>query len=773
MKQIRLQNYLYGPVVGMVCLLVVVAPSAQDFTGRTIRQVVIEGLDRISDAAARARLEVQPGTPFNPAATARDIRRLHETGYFEIVNSSVREAGNEVDVVYSVTEKKVVDEIKIIGSKRVRARNIRAALKMKEGAPFQPELFEEERKAILDLYESKGLANTSVQVTSENIGPSRIRLIYQIDEGQKARIRSINFVGNEHLSRRLLRKTMKTKPAWWFLGGKFEEDKFEKDLESIVETYGDHGFLEAQVAATDIAYSEDGKRMDITVYVEEGPQYTVEALDIAHNVVFDDDELLGVLEVHPTDIHNKGQVAKDAKIIEKGYQDSGYIDAIVTPQITLDREKNTTRIVYNIQEGNLKYVREIRITGNDVTKDEIIRRQMLLIPGERYDGAAVEESEQRIKDTRFFDKVRVTFDETDDELFTDLLVNVEEGKTGTFNFGAGYSTEDKMAVYSEVRLNNFDLFNWPSFSGGGQQLKLRAQVGERRNEYNLSFTEPEFLGYPISFGFDVFDESYRVRGAANYREDARGGQLRFGKSLSPYVTVQTALRYQETELSDLEWYVHPEIRQQAKRSTIVANRWQIERNTLDSKFDPNKGVVHILAAEVAGLGGDHEFLRFEQDSSWFFPIGSDEKWVLSLRARHGVMTTYGSSDYVPLQERFYAGGTATVRGYRNRDIGPKVREYRWWGDWFAIGGNARVIYNLEAKYRISDMLRIYAFADAGGVWRDAGDFDLGDINYSAGLGLGFNVPMFGPIRVDYGYPLNPNRYQSSSGRLHLATGFRF
>ncbi len=511
---------------------------------RIIREVRIEGLSRISDAAARAQIEVKPGTPYNAGAVARDIKRLYETNYFETVNSDVREAEGQVDLVYVVSEKRIIDEVRIIGNRKIRTPNLRAALKMREGSSFEPSLFEEERQTILDLYQKKGFSNTSVEVNAENIGPSQVRLIYDVHEGSKARIRSIKFSGNENIRTRTLRKAMKSKPSWWFIGGRYEEAKFNGDLESLLNEYGNRGYLESSITGTDMAYSENGKRIDVTIHVDEGPQYTVESLDIANNVVFDDDELAETITVQPGEIHNKGQVTKDAEVIEKGYQDSGYVDAMVTPQVTLDRENKTTHISYNLTENNLKYVREIRITGNDVTKDEIVRRQMLLIPGERYDGAAVDESERRINNTRFFDKVRVTFDETDDELFTDLLVNVEEGKTGTFNFGAGYSTEDRLGVYSEVRLNNFDLFNWPKFSGGGQQLRLRVQVGDRRDEYNLSFTEPEFLGYPVSFGFDLFDESYRVRGAARYREDIRGGQLRFGKALSPYVTLQTAWRYQ-------------------------------------------------------------------------------------------------------------------------------------------------------------------------------------------------------------------------------------
>jgi outer membrane protein insertion porin family len=772
LKKTHLNGWYIPAMIGLALVWAAVPAIAQG-NPATVREIKIEGLERVSDAVARAQIETQPGSAFDAGATARDIKRLYETGYFETVDSKVEESGGEVVVTYAVTEKRLVDEVRIIGNKKIKTRNVRAVLKMREGDSFQPDLFEEEREAVLALYQGKGFANTSVEVNAENIGASRVRLVYDITEGAKARIRSIKFEGNDQVNDRTLRKTMKTKRARWFMGGRYEEDKFEADLNTVVDEYGNRGYLEADIAATDMAYSKNGKRIDVTIHLAEGQQYTMESLDIANNAVFDDDEIPETSEVLPGEVHNKGQVAADAALIEQGYQDSGYVDAVVTPQITLDREKKTTHALYNVSEGDLKYVREIRVTGNDVTKDEVIRRQMLLIPGERYDGAAVTESENRIKNTRFFDKTRITFAETDDELFTDLLVNVEEGKTGTFNFGAGYSTEDRLGVYSEVRLNNFDIFNWPKFSGGGQQLRLRVQVGERRNEYNLSFTEPEFLGRPISFGFDVFDESYDVRGAARYREDARGGQIRFGKALSPYVTVQTALRYQETDLSDLEWYYHPVLRKQVGESTTIAHSWSIERNTLDSRFDPNHGAVHILSGEIAGLGGDHDFWRIEHDSSWFRALGEKEKWVLSLRARHGVMDTYGNSDYVPLQERFYAGGTATVRGYRNRDIGPKVREYWFWGDRFAIGGNARVVYNLEAKYRVTDMFRVYAFADAGGVWEDVGDFDLGEINYSVGTGIGFNVPMLGPIRIDYGFPLNPDRHQSSSGRLHMSTGFRF
>lgn len=766
--------------VGTLVWILVAAGMAlaQDYEGRNVDEVRFSGLERVSQQAVLFRMELKPGTPFSSGAVTRDIRRVYELNYFDTVNIGVQEDAGRLILLVDVKEKRVIEEIRIIGNRKIKDRAIRAVLSMREGDSFLPEAYDQERQAILNLYEGKGFANTIVDAVSENIGASRVRLIYSITEGKKARIRNITIEGNQAISDRRLRKSMKTKKAWWFLGGKYEEEKFEADLETIVNAYGDIGRLEAQVTQTDLVYTPDGRGIHVTIYVEEGPEYTMDSLEVAGNQVYDTDELMDRVKVKPGAVHNKGQVARDVENLQKTYQDSGYVDAEVKPQVVLDRDRKVTRVTYRVDEGDLKYVHEIRVTGNSVTKDEIIRRQMLIVPGERYDGRAVEKSRQRIQNTQFFDTVRITLEDpsagsVSRDLFTDLNVDVEEGKTGTFNFGGGYSTADGVGVYTELRLNNFDIANWPRFSGGGQQLRLRINTATRRDNYAISFTEPQFLGYPLAFGVDAYRETYQVRGGADYTEDATGGQLRLGKNLSPYVFTQVGFRAQNTDISDLPTFINREIKRQEGDSTTLSTSWRIERNTLDSRFDASSGSVHALTVELAGFGGDHNFIKAEHDSTWYKSLDDQKKWVLSLRIREGIMSEYGDSDYVPLQDRFYAGGSNTVRGYRNRDIGPKVREYWFWGSTFAVGGNARLLGTVEAKYKIMDILRVYAFMDAGGVWADSGDFDFGDMRYSAGVGLGFNVPMLGPIRVDYGYPLNPDGDQSTSGRLHLATGYKF
>ena len=761
--------------LALLLTLAAVGSYAQNDSLPTIAEVRIAGLERISEQIVRSQLEVQAGQSYSPRAVARDIRRLYELGHFSNIRVDASEVAGGIALTYFFEEKRVIDEIQIIGNEKINDRKVRGVLSWREGDAFLPDGYDSEREAILNLYQEKGYANAAVDIIAEKVGPSRVRITYVVHEGKKARIRSITFVGNDVLSKHRLNKTMKTNKAWWFLGGRYNEEKFEADLESILKAYGEEGRLEAAIPRTEVVYTDDGDGMHITIYLEEGAEYTVGTLEVANNAVYDDDEMESVIEIHEGDVHNRTQVAEDAATIEKGYQDSGYVNTAVTPQVVLDREAKTTSVVHEVDEGDLKYIREITVTGNEVTKDEVIRRQMLLKPGDRFDGSTMKLSQRRLDNTGYFERARLTLGNVpESDLWNDLLVDVEEGKTGTFTFGAGFSTDDGVAGFGEIRLTNVDILNWPTFAGGGQKLTLRLQAGDQRDEYLLSFTDPDIFGYPLQMGFDIYRQSVDYSDGANYDEQQTGAQLRFGKVLSPFVRTDLALLYQSTDISDVpfQFLINPELREITQESTTHSVKWSIERNTVDSQREPSSGSVHSLSLQLAGLGGDNDFYKIEHDSQWYWPLTQEEQWVLSFRTRQGWVDHYGSSDYVPIQDRFFAGGATTIRGYEARDVGPKTRQFLFFGEETAVGGQLRLITNLEVKYRVNDILRIYAFTDAGGVWRDSGDFDMSDMRYSVGLGLGFDVPRLGPFRVDYGIPLNADENQGS-GQLHLATGFRF
>jgi len=754
--------------------IAVAAPVfAQQFDGKTIQEVRIEGLERVSEQLIRSQLEVQAGQTYNQLAISRDIRRLYDTTFFSSIKADASLSGDGVIVTYLVEEKRVISEIKIIGNDKVRDRAIRGVLGWREGDTFLEDGYDEEREAILNLYQSKGIANTTVDIVVEEVGPSRVRITYVIDEGKKARIRSVDFEGNEALTDRQLRRGMQTKRRWWFIGGKYDEDKLETDLQGILGKYGDHGRLEAEVAGAELAYSESGKGIDVTIKVMEGPEYTVGTVETANNEVFDDDEIVDLLKVQAGDVHNKSQVEADAQLVRKGYADSGYIYSDVVPQVTLDRETTTTHIVHRVEEGDLKYVREVKITGNDVTRDEVIRREVFVVPGERFDGTLLEASRRRLDNLDYYDAIRMSTEPVDeDDRYANLLIDVEEGRTGFWNFGAGYSTDEGFGGYTELRFDNFDITNWPSFSGGGQQFRIRLNLGQRRTEYNVSFTDPEFLGYPILFGVDFFDESYEYGGGSDYTQDTQGAQLRLGKVLSPYVTARTALSYRSINYSDLNRGPFSAYYPYIGGDDTISTIWGINRTTTDSRADPATGSRHDLQLELAGIGGDNDFWKLDHDSQWYWSLDDESKWVLSYRSRQGIGFPFGDSDVIPLSDRYFAGGTTTVRGYKSRDIGPKRPRYGFIGDDESVGGELRLVNNLEIKYKVNKFFRLYGFVDGGGVWLEPSDFGFGDVKYGAGVGIGFDIPRMGPVRLDYGVPLNGDEDQGS-GRFHLQGGFRF
>ncbi|MCP4640186.1 MAG: outer membrane protein assembly factor BamA [bacterium] len=764
-------------VIALAFGVIATSATGQEPAEQTIKDVRLDGLETYSEQLVRSQLEVKPGESYNPRAVARDIRRLYDLGFFSLIKADAAAEDGQIVLTYIVEEKRLIDEIKIIGNDKLRDRHVRAVLTWREGDSFVAEAYDEERDAILQLYQSKGFPNAAVGIVVEESATSRVRITYQIDEGKKARIKRIRFEGNDALSRRRLNRLMTTNRSWWLFGGKYDEEKFNADLESILDTYGDYGRLEADIPRTDFDYRKGGKGLNLTIHLAEGPEYTVGALEIADNLVFDDDEIQRLLKIQPGDVHNKSQVRKDAEFVQKGHSDSGYVDALVTPQVTLDRDTKTTHIVQRIDEGNLKYLREIKVTGNSITRDDVIRREILMIPGERFDGTLLEASQRRIEATEYFDSVRFNLEDAlDQDQFSNLLVDVEEGKTSFWNFGFGYSTEEAFNAYTELRFRNFDIKNPPSFSGGGQQLRLRLNLGQRRTQYFLSFTDPEIAGRPLALGFDIFDESYSYQGGTNYTEESQGFQVRMGKMLSPYVNVRTMLRYRNVSFTESDWQQFSAYEAYRGDETTVSSVWGINRSTVDSRRDPTRGSTHDLELEVAGLIGDNQFLKLEHDSVWYKSFGEEDKWVLSFRTREGVSLPYGDTAVVPLSDRFFAGGTNSVRGYDLRDIGPQVPQYNIFGIRFGesvrVGGEAKLINNLELKYKLNDMLRLYAFSDAGGIWEEPSAFDIGDMRYSVGFGFGVDVPRLGPIRVDYGFPLNPDGDQGS-GRLHLQTGFNW
>ncbi len=764
----------------LAALVVCLKSWGQEAPGRVVLDAVeIKGLGRVNESQVRSQIEIKPGDTLDPRAVARDIGRIMKLGFFATVSADIDRSGGRNVLTYNIAEEQTIREIRIAGNKKLKERQIRGAIQWREGASFYREAYGEERDALQTLYRSKGFMNATVDIVVEPVAAGEVRVTYVINEGRKAKITSIEFIGNEALSDHKLKRTIKTRKRYLFLGGRYDQDKFETDLLSVLNAYGDVGRLEAKIASTDFEYSPNGKKLDIDISVAEGPEYHVDSLDFAENIAFQDAELDPFAQVKPGDIHNRSRVNEDSLDVQRLYRTSGYTNAAVTPLVTLNREKHTTSVTHQVNEDELKYIKEVRITGNSITRDEVVRRNVELKPGERFDGSLYERTQRRLESSQYFASTRLRMSDVEEnERFSNMLVEVEEGKTGDFNFGAAFNTDEGLGGFGELRLRNFDITDFPTFSGGGQIFSANAFIGTERTSYRLGLTDPEFFGYPFSLGIEFFNESFTGTGSSDYTTDSSGANVRLGKRLSAYNNGTLTLSYRDTSLENINTFVDPELRELEDPGSTLSIAFGFNRNTSNNSRDPTKGSTHALDLEVADFGFDNAFVGLHHDSTLFYGVERFPKVSFSLRARESILFPFGDKQFVPINERLFGGGTGTIRGYDFRDVGPRADTFEVRNDGSIdiddepVGGELRLLQSFEAKYKLTNILRLYYFIDAGAVFFQPEDFDIGDWKFGTGLGIGIDVPFLGPIRIDYGIPLNPNDDQGS-GQIHIQSSVRF
>jgi outer membrane protein insertion porin family len=758
-----------------------------------VRSIEVEysGPATVSKERILAQMRTAIGQPYSDQVVEQDIRQLYTTGSIRNVRIYAQPEGSGVKVIVAVQTRAVVREIEISGSHKLSAKRLRKEIGIKINSAVDEQALEQGRQKIIEAYQGRGFTDINVQFRVDPIEEKRgtARVVYTIDEGVKGAVRSVRFEGNTHFSDRILRKQMKTRGktmiAFIDKSGRLDEVQLQRDLDSIKEYYQNHGYIDVEVR--DVRKERQNGPLIITIAVDEGAQYHVGKVSFTGEKVTTEEKLRKLLKMKEGDVYSPKQLHDDAKLIADGYGHGGYVDLLVVPQGS-PAGPGRIDVHYKIEEGNRSFVQRITIVGNTRTKDKVIRREVLVAPGEIFDTVRVDYTKKRLDNLGYFAKVETFPEDTDVRGRKDLVIQVEEKRTGSLSFGGGFSTVDQLVVFTELTQGNFDLMNWPGFTGAGQKFRLRAQVGTQRKDFILAVTEPFFLDRRLSLGGQAFFSEANYLSSV-YDQRNYGFAVEVRKPVFSYTYLLLGYRLEDIDIFNVSAGVSPEIRsfEGSRIKSTVSGSLVFDRR--DNPMLTRTGQRISLSPYISGgfLGGDTQIYGGALEGSQYFHLPFD--LILLFNAEAAVVDVWGGPDKttifldppansppgtpqvpkvvpaVPIFDRLYLGGSNNLRGFAFRDVGPRDIH----GE--PLGGESMARATVELTFPIIEKARGAVFYDTGFVNADAYSFKTTDTASDVGFGLRLDLPI-GPLRVDYGIPLERNG-RSSSGHFNFNVGYQF
>ncbi|MBN2374055.1 outer membrane protein assembly factor BamA [bacterium] len=756
-----------------ICLFILFSPylgeGAEEYI--PVQAIEINGHRVIEEDTIRHQIKTRVGDIFKPFLIRQDIVSIYKIGYIEDIKVESEPFEGGIKLIYIIKERPSIRNIIFEGNKKIKMDTLKEKIDLKEKTFLDKGAINQNIGKLIQHYQSEGFYLVEIDYRLEDVDEGWVNVYIIIDEGKKVKIREIVFSGNEHFKDRVLQKEIGTKTyglfSWLSRKGFLNKEVLDADRFRIQNYYLDRGFIHCQVFSPVAELDEKRERLTVMFTINEGDLYQIEDVSITGNFIYSIENLEEFIKVKSGDVYSRSAISKDTISITDAYGEKGYLTTEVYPSISEKPDKKAVSIIYRIKEGGPSYLRWINISGNNKTRDKVIRREMSVKEGDLLDTKRMRESYRRVRSLGFFEELDMQTVPTMLEDRFDLDLTVEERLTGQISLGAGYSSEDHLVGTFEIRQGN--LF------GRGQRLSAAAELGGERQTYSLSFTEPYFMDKSLTLGAGIY---YEIKEYDNYTRSSRGGDLNFGFPLPMDFRFFTNYNYENVNITEVDPYIlardannqeltffEQSLIDAQGESDSSSLLFAISRDTRDDRFRPTSGSNNRLSFKYAGgiLGGDNWFYSTSIDSGMYIPL----PWWKFILALHGNLT-YASGHggkNLPVFERLYCGGTSTVRGYSQRGIGPKDIYDN------PTGGNKRVVFNTEIHFPIYEAMNGLFFFDAGNVFDEQQYFFAESLRMSAGIGIRLYTPM-GPMRLDWGYKLL-RRVTESPSDWHFAIGTYF
>lgn len=718
-----------------------------------VSQIEVDGLQRVERETVLSYLNVEQGNSVSQEYLNSSMKRLFETGLFADVNIDAR--GNGVLAV-KVVENPVINKRVFDGNDKVDDTLLESEVQLKSGSIYNIAKVQDDVQRILEVYKRSGRYATVVEPKIIKRDQNRVDLVYEISEGPTAAISKVNFIGNHHYSDDDLQSEIMSKESRWYRlfssSENYDPEKTNYDKELLRRFYLKRGYADFRVLSAVAELSPDKKSFVVTYVLDEGPRYKLEDVRI-QSMIKDVDvaALSGQVQQEKGDWYNADLAERSVYALTEELGKKGFAFVDVTPELE-KTSGNKMVLTFNIAEGQRVFVDRINITGNTRTEDEVIRREFRIDEGDAFNAAKIRASRRNVENLNYFSKVDIqTEPNPNDDSKADINVNVEEKSTGAFNVGVGYSTVNGALFRAGIAENNFQ--------GKGQKLSADVAVSQRTSEYDLSFTEPYFMGRRLSAGIDLFrtEEDYQDEGS--YDSESTGGRLRLGWNYTDDFAQYLRYTLKEDKISNVDRNASIYIKEEEGRYSNSSIGQTMVYDKRDSAINPKEGYYLSFGNDVAGLGGDEKYLKFDGKAYKYFTLA--DYYTFKLFINGGYITGYGDEN-VRLSNRYYLGGS-TLRGFEFAGIGARDKFTK-----DALGGNWMIYSGAEMSFPIGldeVGVRGRTFVDMG-ILGKPDDINEDYVEYSdtprvaAGFGFQWQSPM-GQIDVDLAFPIVKEDYDET------------